>query len=395
MAARSKSSAPAEGAEVVDLATKKKSRSSAPKPTIDGVTMTVERSAMAAGLASVARAVGSPSMVPALGSVKLALGGDKATLTATDLDVVMTTTVPASDVGSGSMLVPARTIANVVSAVDGPVTLTLDGDQVVATSGKFEAKIRTQAVGDYPTIDPVGGDVMMMSAPALRMALALGLVAVSNDEARPILTSLLLTDDGRDHLRVVATDSYRLILVDVPQCKPVWGYSVLLPSKAAALAANIAARCDQVAIRTDGLRIEFRGDDSAVAARTREGEFPAYAKLLPESTPLSALVERKQLAAAVKRVRTLLDAERPIMLTFAAGTVTVSGGGESGGATEDVPAVFDGEQLKVAFNGQYLADGLNVIDGDTVTIGMTDELKPVVFSSETVKYLLMPVKQAG
>ena len=376
------------------MAPRKKAQAAAPAVASKaGPAATIERSELAAGLAAVARAVGSPTVVPALGDVLIRLDGSEATITATDLDVVMKTSVALSIEGrDGTMLAPAKLLSNVVTAVDGPISIELDGDNVIASSGDFVANLATRPVADFPQLTDVGGELTEIDASLFGLALGSALVAVSRDVARPVLTAILVDRSENDTLRLVATDSYRMIVVDVDGMDPLADGPILLPGKAAALMANIAIRNDLVAFRTDMQRVEMVGDTTTVIARLTEGQFPDYRRLLPSDKMPIVAVDRDALAKAVRRVRTLLDAERPLSLEFGLDSLTIRATGTNGNAHETIVCSYDGDPVTIAFSGAYLADAVNVIDSEAIEIMLGTAAKPSIFVGDSVRYLLMPVK---
>ena len=126
-----------------------------------------------------------------------------------------------------------------------------------------------------------------------------------------------------------------------------------------------------------------------------EGEFPNYRQLLPDQHESRMTVSRQQLLDAVRRVGLLARDTTPVRLEFnALGVRLSSSSPDLGQAVETVEARYEGEDLTVAFNPQYLADGLNAAVGDTVRLDVRDGLKPGVVrgDGDEFTYLVMPVR---
>jgi DNA polymerase-3 subunit beta len=158
----------------------------------------------------------------------------------------------------------------------------------------------------------------------------------------------------------------------------------------------------------DGM-IGFSGGGQVGERRTTtrllDGEFPKYRSLLPTEFSGSATVDTVPLVEAVKRVALVAERATPVRLSFAAGeAVLEAGSGEAAAAREALPVDFDGEALTIAFNPQFLLDGLGSLDSDTARLSFTTATKPAVLTGKTsnsasagddYRYLLMPVRLSG
>ena len=133
-----------------------------------------------------------------------------------------------------------------------------------------------------------------------------------------------------------------------------------------------------------------------VTTRLIEGDFPNYRGLIPSNHPNSLTVSRDALLDAVRRVRLLAQESTPVRLAMSAdGLELVAVTQDVGQAHESVDASYNGEDLTVAFNPEYLIDGIEVAPGDEITLETVDELKPALLKSSedpNFLYLLMPVR---
>jgi DNA polymerase-3 subunit beta len=139
----------------------------------------------------------------------------------------------------------------------------------------------------------------------------------------------------------------------------------------------------------------FRSGGLTLVSRLIEGQFPNYRQLLPEGYENRLTVGRQQLLDAVKRVGLLARENAPVRMEFnALGVRLTSSSPDLGGAVEAVEASYEGEDITVAFNPTYLADGLQACTGETVQLEVRDGLKPGVVKGEPDEftYLVMPVR---
>ena len=189
--------------------------------------------------------------------------------------------------------------------------------------------------------------------------------AASSDDARPILTGVLLAAE-EDGLRLVATDSYRLAVRDLPGTAVLReGQQVLVPSRALNELARLLAGAERRHAAPRRARRHLRGRARArLTTRLIEGEFPNYRELIPSSYPNRLTVGREALLDAVRRVKLLAREATPVRLAMRAdGLELIAITQDVGQAHEELDAKYEGAELTVAFNPEYLLDGVEVVAG--------------------------------
>jgi DNA polymerase-3 subunit beta len=249
---------------------------------------------------------------------------------------------------------------------------------------------------EYPRFAEPGGDPLTLEVTDLSTALKQVVAAASADEARPNLTGVLLAAEGGG-LRLVATDSYRLAVRDLPGASVLAeGQSVIVPSRALAELARVLPSAGQVELRLGERDASFQVGTTRLTTRLIEGEFPNYRGLIPSSYPNRLTVGREALLEAVRRVKLMAREATPVRLVMQAdGLELVAITQDVGQAHEQLDAKFEGTELTVAFNPEYLLTGIEVTPGDEVVISTLDALKPAVLRStegDEFLYLLMPVR---
>ena len=133
--------------------------------------------------------------------------------------------------------------------------------------------------------------------------------------------------------------------------------------------------------------------------RLLDGEFPKYRQLLPEESSTVTTVDKASLVEAVKRVSLVAERNTPVRLTFSGDEVALqAGSGDEAQATEALEGDTKGDVIEIAFNPQYLLDGLGAIESSDVQFAFTGSTRPAVLTpasadnSDSYKYLLMPVR---
>jgi DNA polymerase-3 subunit beta len=173
---------------------------------------------------------------------------------------------------------------------------------------------------------------------------------------------------------------------------------VLVPSRALAeLQRLVGSSSETVSLRLGEHEAVFELGQVRLTTRLIEGEFPNYKQLIPSSYPNRLVVGREPLLDAVKRVKLLVkDAMTPVRISLRPEGIQLTVITQDWGqATEDVDAKYEGAEMTVAFNPQYLIDGVEAITGDDIQLETVDALKPATIrptEDRSYLYLLMPVR---
>lgn len=358
-----------------------------------------ERDVLVEALASASRATSGRERLPVLAGARMEVAGDELRITATDLDLTIDVTVTVAGIADGVAVIPAKLAADIVRALEpGAVTIEADADQAKIASGRSQFAVRVLPADEFPLLQgELAADAVTVASNELADALRQVVRAASNDEARPILTGVLLmaTPDG---VQLIATDSYRLAVRQLPGLHVVRDeQKVLIPSRALAelqRALNSAADC---AVRLGTTEASFAVGNVTLTTRLIDGEFPNVLNLVPASYPNKLTISRDALYDAVKRVKLLVrDQTTPVRLSLRSdGVELMVTNPAEGTAVEDVEAKYEGADMVVAFNPQYLTEGIEAITGDELTLETQDALKASTLrgvGDENYLYLLMPVR---
>ena len=357
-----------------------------------------EREALAEALTTAGRATsGRSASLPVLSGLRLELVGDQLTVTGTDLDLTIQIAVEVGGDRDGGIVLNARLAADIVRSLGtGKVEVDADGDDVNISNGRSQFTVRPLSFDDYPKLAaPVTSSVTL---PAAEFGEALRQVtrAASTDEARQILTGVLMAAEA-DGLRMVATDSYRLAVRDLTgQQVLAADQKVIVPGRALTELQRLVGGGSEVTMRLGDRDATFEVGTTRLTTRLIEGEFPNYRQLIPASHPNELKVEREPLLEAIRRVKILAKDSTPVRLQMSADQLRLQAITQDvGNATEDLDAQFTGTDLTVAFNPDYLAAGVEACSSDTVTLSTVDALKPAVVRGDgnpDYLYLLMPVR---
>ena len=357
-----------------------------------------EREVLVDALNTAGRAVSSRGgSLPVLAGLRLELSGDHLVITGSDLDLTITVSLEVAGNDDGVAVVPAKLLSDVVRAVEpGAVDIWVESGDAQISAGRSQFSLRTIPADEYPQLADVEGEGVQLDAAALAEALRQVVPAASSDDSRPILTGVLMTAEA-DGLRLVATDSYRLSVRDLRGTHVFDDeQTILVPSRALTELTRLLTGDVGVELHLGERDASFAVGSVRVTTRLIEGDFPNYRGLIPDSNPNKLTVDRSALLEAVKRVRLLAQEATPVRMSMSQdGLELVAITQDVGQAEETVDAAYNGDDLTVAFNADYLSVGLDVAPGDEVTLETVDALKPALLRSvehPEFLYLLMPVR---
>jgi DNA polymerase-3 subunit beta len=357
-----------------------------------------EREVLAEALATAGRAAtGRTGSLPVLSGLRLELIGDQLTVTGTDLDLTIQLSLTVGGEADGGVVLPARLVSDIVRSLGaGKVEVSVEQDDVSISGGRSQFSVRPLSIDDYPKLPVPASNAVTLPAAAFGEALRQVVRAASTDEARPILTGVLLTSEN-DGLRMVATDSYRLAVRDLADQQVLAsGQKVLVPGRALNELARLVGGGDELVMRLGERDATFEVGGTRLTTRLIEGEFPNYRQLIPPSHPNTLTVEREALLEAIRRVKILAKDSTPVRLQMGGDTLRITAVTQDvGNAAEELDATYTGTELTVAFNPDYFASGIEACSSESITLSTLDALKPAVVrgvGADDYLYLLMPVR---
>ncbi|HYI46343.1 MAG TPA: DNA polymerase III subunit beta [Actinomycetota bacterium] len=357
------------------------------------------------------RAISTRATLPVLAGLRIeALEGGQVRVAATDLELTMETAFQAAVDEPGRTIVPGRLFGEMTrSLVAGQVSVAGNEAEVEIGSGRGQFRVKALAPDDYPSLpieDQAADSTGLESdidADTLAVALSQVVRSASGDESRQILTGVLW-ELSENSLTLAATDSYRLGVRDLEVSGgPSETRQVVLPARTLGeleRALNGSGKVktvvkDNLVSFTISNGTEPGMSDAVIGSRFIEGEFPKYRQLLPDTYPNTLTVEKDALLDVTKRVGLLAQNNLPLKLRLGNELEISAHTPDVGEGQEVLDASYEGEPLVIAFNPQFLYDGVSAVQGDSVVMLVGDGLKPAIIKGqgdESFTYLLMPVR---
>lgn len=367
----------------------------------------VERDPLADAVAWTARVIPQRPTAPVMAGMRLHAADGDLTVSAFDYEVSAQTAIPLTADEPGSILVSGKLLAEIVRSLPAkPVQLTTDGTRATVTCGSATFTLILMPAEEYPSLPPMPAPVGTLGADTFATAINQVAAACARDETLPALTGIRMEFSG-ETLKMIATDRYRLAIRELPWTGSSLDSPVLVPHRVLTDTARHAASAAEVTIALsagsgagDGM-IGFEAAGCRTTSRLLAAEFPRIEQLLPAEYAAAAELPAAPFAEAVKRVALVAERNTPIRLSFSAGEVLLDAGtGDEAQASEAMDASFDGEDLTVAFNPQFLLDGISATGADLTRILFTSPSRPAVLTpgGETpvdYRYVLMPIRSAG
>src|SRR3954471_19323445 len=366
-----------------------------------GLRISCSKDELVSALGVVSRAVSTRTSVQILSGILLEAAAGELRLAATDMELSLRATVSAQVEGDGAVVLPGRTLVDIARLLPGEdVTIEHRAAESVVHVGSGSASytLHTYNAEDFPRLpEVVGTETFAVDREALLETIGRVARAASRDEARPVLTGVLVQFTG-DKLVMAATDSYRLAVKETALSASAPELEAIVPSRALQELSRIPGDEDEIALGVQENQVIFSIGGVWLTTRRIDGQFPNYRQLLPESFEHELTISRVELLDVVRRAAVMIQRATPLQLRFADGEVTVvARTHEVGESQESMPVAFSGEPLEIGFNAEFLREGLESVEGEDVKLKLISPLRPCVLTDEAddFTYLVMPIRLPG
>ena len=363
--------------------------------------ITCSKDALVHGLSTVARALSTRTAIQILSGILIEANGGELRLAATDMELSVRAVVAAQVQGEGSIVLPGKTLVDIARLLPADeVTLEHRASESVVhvSSGSASYTLQTFNAEDFPRLpDVTASPTFAVEREPLLLTINRVARAASRDEARPVLTGVLVQFAG-DKLVMAATDSYRLAVKETALGGAAAELEAIIPSRALQELARIAGDADEIGVGVQENQVIFSAGDVWLATRRIDGQFPNIRQLLPETFEYELTIPRGELLDVVRRAAVMIQRATPLHLRFAEGELTVvARTQEVGESRESLPVPFAGDTLEIGFNAEFLKDGIEAIEGDDVKFKLISPLRPAVLTGDDgdFTYLVMPIRLPG
>lgn len=351
-------------------------------------------------LQSVIGVVERKQTMPILSNVLLVVRDGVLSVTATDLEVELVAEVGVDDAVDGEITVPGRKLHDIFRALPegARVEASLSGERVTVKAGRSRFTLSTLRGGDFPTVEGIDAkQAFSVDAEALKHVLDKTHFSMAQQDVRYYLNGLLLETDGAC-LRGVATDGHRLALAEVDLDAPTaQNDQHIVPRKGVLELSRLLGDEGKVELVLGKSHIRVTVDGLQMTSKLIDGRFPDYTRVIPTSPEKVIVGDRQVLRQALQRAAILSNEKyRGVRLALAENALTIEANNpEQEEAVESVEVEYDGEPMEIGFNVNYLLDALGAVEGERVSIGVTDGNSSCLITGhggERAKFVVMPMR---
>lgn len=367
----------------------------------------VSSSELLSHLQAISRAISTKSQLPVLDCFLFDLKDKVLNITASDLEVTMTTTMETDSTdGDGVIALPSKILLEILKKLpEQPLTFDISMDtkvvDIVSERGKYN--FVAQPGQDYPSLPVVEEDKsnrLQLPVSLLMTGINKTLFATADDELRPVMNGILF-EFSINNLTFVASDSHKLVRYQRLDAKSDFEASFILPKKPAALLKNVLPReSGDVLIEFDHKNAFFTLPNYKLVCRLVEGNYPSYNAVIPQDNPNKAVIDRVDLANTLGRVSIFANqASNLVKLHLGNNEMVVSAQDIdfSISAFEKLRCQYEGDEMEIGFKSVFLSDILDNLSSGDIIIEMSDPSRAAILlpfekeEHEEELMLLMPM----
>ncbi len=361
-------------------------------------------------LQAISRVISSKNSLPILDNFLFELNGNTLTMTASDIETTLVTSMEVEGVeGAGKVAVASRLLLDTLREFsEQPLSFDINDSNLalVITSSNGSYNFIGQNGDEYPRLPELQDNARRLVLPVdtLEKGIAKTLFATADDELRPVMNGVFFDIDAAG-LTMVATDAHKLVRYKVSYtAASVQGderESFILPKKPANMLKNLLPKeAGEVVIEFDNKNARFKLENYTMVCRQVEGRFPNYNGVIPKGNPYKIIVDRVSILNALKRVQVFSNQGTSLIrLAFSTNLIHVSAQDIdfSISAEETVNCQYDGEPINIGFKSTLLIDILNNIDSSDVVFELADPSRAGLIlpfenaEGEDLLMLLMPM----
>ena len=360
----------------------------------------VQKGDLVNGMQIVQNAVTQKSSLPILSNVLLETEADKLKLTATDLDIGISATIPVNVSQGGAVTIPAKKFFDIIKALpeEGEINLSMKKNNSISIkSENARFKILGLPKEEFPQL-PLFKDKDSITVPQALLKEMFNLTdfAISKDDTRYVLNGVLLEVKG-DELTLVATDGKRMAMMKkkLPK-KTLLDKEVVVPVKTIQEVKRLLEDEGEVKIQFSDTQVMFSFPEFFIISRLIEGEFPNYKKVIPGKSAKIVKVSREDLLSATRRASIFTDQDSlAVKLDIQKKKMTISKNTPYlGEAREQIEIDYTGgEELEIGFNPRYLMDVLKNLTDEDILFEVNEANKPgVIRKGEEYIYVVLPMQ---
>lgn len=363
----------------------------------------IEKKDLVGLLSKTLNIVEKKTTMPILLNVLLEARENCVKVSATDLEVSLTDSVKAVVKQTGNIAFNAKNVFEIAKELpEGLIHLEKkENNWLEIKQGKFRSKIVGVSADEYPVFPAAQTDnFISLNSGVLKEMIDKTIYSISQDETRYHLNGVYFEIQKPNKLVMVAIDGHRLCMVtrenselniDIP-------HGVIIPKKGLFEIKKLLDDSDEnVQLLIEGSQIILKKNETNLMIRLIEGKYPNYDQFIPKNLTKKVIINRNVFVNSLKRVSLLVNQKsKAILFNISKGKIEIqSHNPELGDAKEEIEAIYDGEDIKIAYNSKFVMDIFNAITDETVEFNLKDNLSPGIIQPQQDKNyicVVMPMR---
>jgi DNA polymerase-3 subunit beta len=348
--------------------------------------------------------INSSNTLPILDNFLFELKDSKLTVSSSDLETTMSSTLDVESDEDGSIALPARLLLDTLKTFpEQPLTFVIEENNTVEISSNHGKYALAYADGnEFPkSVELDNPSTTTISGEILATAISKTIFAAGNDDLRPVMSGVFF-QFSTEGLTFVATDAHKLVKYTREDVKADQVAEFIMPKKPLNLLKGIlAATDDAVTIEYNDSNAKFTFENTILVCRLIDGKYPNYEAVIPKENPNKLTIDRTQFLNSVRRVSIFSNkTTHQIRLKIAGDELNISAEDidYSNNAEERLTCDYQGDDMQIGFNSRFLTEMLNNLSADNVQLEMSlpnraGILTPIdgLDDGEHVTMLVMPV----
>ena len=348
--------------------------------------------------------INNSNTLPILDNFLFELEHSKLTVSASDLETTMASTLEVESESEGSVAIPAKLLLETLKTFpEQPLTFVIEDNNTIEISSNHGKYALAYASADeFPkAISLDNASTTVVSADILATAISKTIFAAGNDDLRPVMSGVFF-QFSTESLTFVATDAHKLVKYSRTDVNADETAEFIMPKKPLNLLKGILAGSDDtVSIEYNDSNAKFSFENSVLICRLIDGKYPNYEAVIPKENPNHLTISRNQFLNSVRRVSIFSNkTTHQIRLKIAGAELNISAEDidYSNKAEERLTCDYQGDDMQIGFNSRFLSEMLSNLNADDVQLEMSMPnragiLTPIdgLDEGETVTMLVMPV----
>ena len=343
--------------------------------------------------------------LPILDHFLFEISAEEIKVTVSDLETTMTTAIPVESKEEGIIAIPAKLLLDTLKSLpDQPLTFTVNTEnkQIEISSDYGKYRLSGQDGAEFPKTPIVESPAKLkINVEILYNAVEKTLFASGNDDLRPVMSGIYFQLSEED-IVFVATDAHKLVKYSRGDAKASKASNFIMPKKPLSLLKNILSTIDdEIEVEYNETNASFSFDSTRLVSRLIDGKYPNYEAVIPKENPNRLTIDRTSFLGSIKRVSIFSSkTTHQVKLKISGSELHISAEDVdfNNNANERLTCQYDGDDMEIGFNSNFLIEMLNSLNSNEVHIEMSAPnragiLTPADGTSEheEILMLVMPV----